>query len=430
MQIVIALLALSFLVIVHELGHFTVAKLSDIKVQEFSLFMGPKLFSFQKGETTYSFRLIPIGGYVRMEGEEQESNDARAFNKKPVRTRMAVIAAGPVMNLIIAIIIMFGVYFVSGYGTNIIGYIDHDSPAYTAGIREDDRVLNVDGKSVYNYLDFALFSYVSKAEPKNIELLRGNERFTKTIKPAFHPANQYLLGFIPKSINGEYTNQVQKVNPGSPAEKIKLKENDIIIKLDNTQIHNKTELSTYLNNSNGKAVSITVVRDGKSILLGTIKPTLTKSTEYYTTGIAGFTNAKGGVLDVVKQSFLYTYSTARSIYYSFVYLITGRVSLSEMSGPIGIVSTIGDVVQQGPSIGDKLIGLLTITAFISVNLGVFNLIPFPALDGSKIVLLIIEGIRRKALPPEKEAMISMLGLGLLIMLMLFATSNDLIRIFS
>ena len=121
MQILIAILALSFLIIIHELGHFTVAKLSGIKVHEFALFMGPKIFSVQKGETTYTLRLVPIGGYVRMEGEEQASEDSRAFNKKPIPVRMAVIAAGPIMNIIVAIILVFIVISSNGYNSTIVG---------------------------------------------------------------------------------------------------------------------------------------------------------------------------------------------------------------------------------------------------------------------------------------------------------------------
>jgi len=133
-------------------------------------------------------------------------------------------------------------------------------------------------------------------------------------------------------------------------------------------------------------------------------------------------------VNIVKHSAIYSYSVARYVYNSLTWLISGRVSLKQLSGPVGIVSVIGDVVETGPNIGEILLNLLNISALISINLGLFNLIPFPALDGSKLILLLVEKIRRKPLPPEKEALISMIGLALLVMLMLFATYNDILRL--
>ena len=431
MQIILGIIALSFLIIVHEFGHFIVAKLSDIKVKEFSLFMGPKLFSFQRGETAYSIRTIPLGGFVSMEGEEQESSDERAFNKKPILVRMAVIAAGAIMNLIAAIIIIAIVFSSRGYSTNKISSVTKDSPAYKAGIMENDKLIKFNGKSVFNSVDFSIFSYATKDKPVKIGLQRGNKRFTKTVIPLKHPAEaRYLLGFQAKSISGPDSNVVDKVSAGSAAEKVGLKSNDRITGLNDVAIKNKTDISNFLAVNKGNMVKVTVLRGGKPLVLGSASPTEQKTPEYYETGINGFANAKSGIAETIKQSFIFTYSTARSVFYSLAYLVSRKISPREMMGPVGIVNTIGDVVQQSPSFSDKLIGLLFITAFLSVNLGVFNLFPFPALDGSKIVLLAIEAIRRKALPPEREAFINMVGFVLLIMLMIFATSNDIIRLFS
>ena len=140
-----------------------------------------------------------------------------------------------------------------------------------------------------------------------------------------------------------------------------------------------------------------------------------------------FKHLKGGVVETFKQSAAYSFSIARTVAYSLSWLITQRVSLKEMSGPVGIVTAIGDVVHYSPTFMDKLLNLMNFTALISINLGLFNLIPFPALDGSKLIILAIEGIRRKALPPEREAIISLVGLALLVMLMIFATFNDVLR---
>src|SRR5665647_1562562 len=145
--IIIGIIAFSFLIFIHELGHFTVAKLCKIRVNEFSLFMGPKLFSFKKGETEYSLRLVPIGGYVKMEGEEENSDDERAYNRKPVWQRFLVIAAGPIMNIVVAILLIFLVYINGGYGINKVYDVQPLSPAAVAGIEKGDVIIGYDSKA-------------------------------------------------------------------------------------------------------------------------------------------------------------------------------------------------------------------------------------------------------------------------------------------
>jgi regulator of sigma E protease len=425
MQIVIAILALSFLIIIHELGHFTVAKLTGIKVHEFALFMGPKIFSVQKGETTYTLRLVPIGGYVRMEGEEQASEDSRAFNRKSIPIRMAVIAAGPIMNLIIAIILVFIVVSANGYNSTIVGPLQEDSAAYQSGIREGDKVLKYNGKSIYNAMDVDLFVFGSKGKPADVEVLKGGLKEKLKITPEILPKNRYLLGFGPAGSSGEKSRTIESLAEDSGAYKAGLKKGDIIIKFNDMAVKDGKEIRKFLEKNNGKELKVTVLRDGIERDLK-LTPVRGKNPENYDTGLS-FQHLKGGAIETFKQSAAYSFSIARTVVYSLSWLITQRVSLKEMSGPVGIVTAIGDVVQYSPTFMDKLLNLMSFTALISINLGLFNLIPFPALDGSKLIILTIEGIRRKAMPPEREAIISLVGLALLVMLMIFATFNDVLR---
>jgi len=427
MTILIAIIALSFLIIVHEFGHFIAAKLSGIKVEEFSLFMGPKLFSIQLGETMYSIRLIPIGGYVRMEGEEEYSENDRAFNKKPIPFRMAVIIAGPLMNLIVAVLLVTIIFSASGFSTTEISSISTDSPAYSEGIREGDRIIRYNGKRVYHPSDYVLFSYVQSNDPVELEIKRGDETFSVTVTPKVMPAkSSYILGFTPKESDGAESNVVASVVSGTDAEKSGLKAGDRIIGLNDTVISSRQDIAKFMETNKGAPVQVTVERGGQKVTLE-ITPVLQTTPETRTLGINGFKASRGGLLENIKQSVIYNYSTARSVYYSILFLVQGKVSATELMGPVGIVTTIGDTVQMSPTFMDKLLNLFAISSMISVNLGIMNLIPFPALDGSKLVILIIEAIRRKALPPEKEAMISMVGLVLLLLLMIFATSNDIAR---
>jgi regulator of sigma E protease len=428
MNIFVAILALSFLIIVHEFGHFIVAKLSGIKVLEFSLFMGPKLVGFQKGETLYSIRLIPLGGYVKMEGEEAESNDDRAYNRKPVHIRAAVIAAGPIMNLVIAVLIYLLITAVAGYSTNKVEFVEPESPAYMAGIQKGDQILSYDGKTVYRPMDYQIALLMSKGKTADVEIKRGNEIKEVNLVPEIIPANRYIIGYSPKKGFGEGSNEIASVSEGGPASKAGLKKGDRIVNLNGTEVSSYRDIRSFIKQNQGNKIDVTVLRNGETKKF-TITPIRDKNEESYDVGIYSFGWAKGGAGDTVKQSFINAYSNSRNIYYSLVGLLTGKFSFNQMSGPIGIVSVIGEVVQQSVSVKEIVLNLLNLTAFISINLGLFNLIPFPALDGSKLVILAVEGIRRKAIPPEKEAFISLVGLALLIMLMIFATYNDVLRLF-
>jgi len=427
MQFLVALAALSFLIVVHEFGHFIVAKLSGIKVHEFALFMGPKIFSIKKGETAYSLRLIPLGGFVKMEGEEEASEDERAFNKKPVYIRAAVIAAGPVANIIAAFLMVVIITTASGYSTTIMGNISEGSPAYDAGIRKGDKITSFNGKGVYHPMDIGLFLYGSKGESFDVVYERGGKENKAAIDPEVIPENNYILGLNMRKDYGKDSNIIDGVEKGSPAEKARLRAGDIIHSLNGTVITDAEQYRSFMRKNKGKPFDMTVYRDNSEVVINNITPGRDKNPEYYSVGFT-YVRESGGAVNIVKHSAIYSYSVARYVYNSLTWLISGRVSLKQLSGPVGIVSVIGDVVETGPNIGEILLNLLNISALISINLGLFNLIPFPALDGSKLILLLVEKIRRKPLPPEKEALISMIGLALLVMLMLFATYNDILRL--
>ncbi|WP_242855813.1 RIP metalloprotease RseP [Ruminiclostridium josui] len=237
----------------------------------------------------------------------------------------------------------------------------------------------------------------------------------------------YKLGFSPKAENGSESNVVANVSDKSPAMKAGVKDGDRIVKLNGTPVNSRQDIAEALEKIKLNNVTITVNRNGKDIELTPVVPMQGKNPEYYAIGV-DFNHTKSGIFATLGQAVKYNISIARSIYYSIGWLFTGTVPASELMGPVGITTTIKDVVQQGPSVMDKLINLLSFTAMISLNLGLVNLIPFPALDGSKLVLLLVEGIRKKPLSPEREALISMIGFVFLIMLMIYATFNDILRI--
>ncbi len=429
MSIVLAILVLSFLIIIHELGHFLVAKAFKVKVNEFSLFMGPKLFSFQKGETTYSLRLIPLGGYVKMEGEEEESDDERAYNKKPVGVRAAIIAAGPIMNILIALVIAFIIMAQSGFNTMQVKKVLPDSVADKAGIKVGDVLEKYNDKTLFLPADLEIFAYPLTNEDVDLQFDRNGETQNITVTPN-REQDGYMLGFSPKNtknIDSTESTVVTAVTAKSPADVAGLKKGDKIIKLNGIDVKTRRDYSKIVDEAGKDKITITVDRNGKVQELTPVKPVARKTSEWKAIGLE-FDYSKGGFTNTLKASIDYTISTSRSIYYSLGWLITGTVPVSEVSGPVGITSVISDVVQLSPSLTDKVINLLSFTAMISINLGLVNLIPFPALDGSKLLLLLIEKIRRKPLNPEKEAMITMVGFVILIALMIYVTFNDILKL--
>lgn len=212
MDIIIAIIALSLLIIFHEIGHFTVAKLSKIKVHEFALFMGPKIFSFKKGETEYTLRSIPIGGMVRLEGEDISSEDENAYNNKPLWIRALVIFAGPFMNLLIAMIVFFFIFYAYGFDSTTVTNVQEGSPAYEAGIRDGDKIVKYDDKSVYIPIDFMIFTYLNNGQKTEVKFERGNQTHTASMKPRVYEKERYAFGYAPMESYGEDSNVVSKQN--------------------------------------------------------------------------------------------------------------------------------------------------------------------------------------------------------------------------
>lgn len=430
MNFLIAFIAFDLIVIIHELGHFIVAKLADIKVIEFSLFAGPKLFSFQRGETTYSLRLFPILAYVKLEGEEEDSDSERSLRKKPLWIRASVMAGGPLANLLTAVIALTIVFSATGYATTQVSEVAPGYSAENAGIQKDDIILTYDNKRVYHPMDIYQFMYVSKDKPVELDILRDGKRIKTIIKPLLIPeTKRYLFGFGVKEAAGDESTVVKTVYPDTPAEKAGFRENDKIIKLNDTPVANKQEVDDFMKNNGDKPVKVTILRDGSTVVT-TATPMVEVTPEQYDMG-AAFTVKKGNIIEVISSAVTFTYSSARNVAYSVIWLITGKVSIKQLTGPVGIVNTMGTVVQQSPTASLIILNLLYISAIISIALGATNLlIPFPALDGGQILLVIIEGIRKKPLPVEKQAAISAVGFVILIALAIFTLYNDVLRIFT
>lgn len=338
----VAILFFGLLISIHELGHFVFAKLFKVKVNEFALGMGPAIFKKKKGDTTYALRLLPIGGYVSMEGEDEESADENAFNRKKVWKRIIIVAAGAIMNLILGVVIVGTILSMDDLiATNKVLYFHEGAISQQTGLQENDEIISIDEKKVWSGMDVS-----------------------------------FLMA---RSDDGVFDMTVRR-----DGEKVKLED------------------VTFETRKEGKFTHITY----DFVILG----------------------EEPNVLNVIGNSFKQSASMARMVWLSLFDLVTGQYGLTDLSGPVGTVNIIADMASSAAQSKEGLISTLNIMAFISINIGVFNLMPLPALDGGRLFFLIIEGIRRKPIKPKYEGFIHGAGLVLLLLLMVVVTFNDIVNL--
>lgn len=336
MRILLAVVLFLLLIVFHEFGHFIVAKKSGIKVNEFAVGMGPLIYSKEKGETTYSFRLVPIGGYCAMEGEEDESNDPRSFDNAPAFKRFLTILAGPVANLIIAVLVFTIVGGISGVVTTEVSDFIEDSPAKIAGIEKGDEILKINDEEISDFTEISKVVsdfYEDKNFEKeiNVEVKRDGDVLDFEFKPKVEAENVYI-GIIPA-------------------------------------------------------------------------------------------RRTPGFFEAIALGFKETGRNIKMIFTILGRLFTGKLALGALSGPVGVLKELGNQAQNG------LANLLYFLAYISVNLAVFNLLPIPALDGSKLLTSAIEMITGKKINKKLEERITMVGFFILLGLILVVSIKDIINLF-
>lgn len=334
-------------VISHEFGHFLLAKANGIHVVEFSVGMGPTLFSFGKGETKYSLKLLPIGGACMFEGEDglntKEGEESEgSFQKANVWSRISTVFAGPLFNFILAFLVAFLMVNLIIIREPYINQVVEDSAASEAGLLAGDKILSLNGERVYLFEEVSLYTALNTDKEIEIVVERDGKEFRTTLVPRYdEEQDRYMMGIV---------------------------------------------------NSDMQRVS----------------------------GLKAFRYAWYEVRYSVKNT-----------YKSLGMLLTGKVKRTDVAGPVGIaVNVVGKVYEETKeSWQDVLVNMLNIVMLLSVNLGILNLLPLPALDGGRLVFLILEVIRRKPIPPEKEGMVHFAGLIFFMILMVFIFFNDLNNIF-
>ena len=428
MKILIAIIIFSAVVLFHELGHFLLAKKNHIVVTEFSLGMGPRLFSFSRGGTRYSVKLLPLGGSCAMLGEDMEDTRPGTFSAAPVWGRIMVVAAGPVFNFILAFLLSFIIVWAMGSNPPRVLRVAEGSAASEAGLKEGDLITSYQGYHVDLGNDIYVYSYLNSLapdKPVNLTVKRDGQEIEISYLPDV--SARYLLGFN-RSSDSSMT--VESLIPGMPLEDAGLQPGDIITGMDGTRFADGAEYADYIEEHplTDREVTITYERDGLEYEAKIIPAV-------YETASIGFVynvwTEKVPALSVPKYAFLEVKYMIRTTILSLRELFTGRLGVNDLSGPVGVVDAIGTTYEETKSEGPLVLwmNMLNMAVLLSANLGVMNLLPIPALDGGRLVFLLIEAIRRKPGNRTLEGAIHLTGLLLLMGLMVVIMYHDIMKLF-
>ena len=406
MIIIIAILIFSLIIIFHELGHFLLAKANHITVTEFAVGMGPILLKTTRGETTYALKLLPFGGSCAMLGEDEEESGEGSFNSKSVWARMAVIAAGPVFNLILAFFLSIIVISYSGSGPARVVEVAEGSPEAEAGLEAGDVITSYNGRHIS--LGKELSTTVSMHGIPTDEIHLTVERDGEDREIVYVPSvtTQYRLGFsYDEDSDGALIVSVEK---GLPMEQAGIQAGDVVTGINGADIDSREALMEYLEQN----------------------PLSPEMSTYASLNFSYSLREDQSSLGILKYSALEVKYWIEMVIDSLGMLFTGQYGLGDLSGPVGVVDAIGKSIDSAKPYGIimEIMTALNMAILLSANLGVMNLIPFPALDGGRLVFLIVEAIRRKPVKRDVEGMIHFGGLILLMVLMVYVLINDVGRI--
>ena len=442
LYIVYAILIFGLLIFIHELGHFIVARLCGVKILEFAIGMGPKLFSWKgkKHGTVYALRAFPIGGFVNMlgengmetvqgengmNGEEENASVMESVESSPELTKQAycnqsvwkrilISIAGPAMNIILGVLLMLVVVLIGGHNSAATSVVAGFHVQYTAeeaqyGFETDDHLYSVNGKRILSYAEFERLVKESNGESLTVTVQRLNAEGT-----------DYEMIDIPVVLGQADL----ALFTGSLSENSGLQINDEIIKVNSTRVHTYDELNYEISNQGYKPMTFTVLRGEEKIVIeNVIVPSYIN--EGALLGYMDFLiyrESKFDFFTVVKHTWCRSVSTVKMVYDSLFGLFSGRFGVETVSGPIGITKVVGKAAEYGFTI------LLNIVVIISINLGVMNLLPIPALDGGHIFIYLIEVVRRKPMKRELEGLINFIGLVLMLALALLISIKDIIAL--
>ena len=422
---------LGIMILVHEFGHYAAAKSFGVRVDVFSIGFGKRLVGFRRGVTDYRISALPLGGYVKMAGEnplESRTGAPYEFMSHPRWQRFVIAVAGPVMNILLAIVLLTGVCMVHYERPEffdqqaVVGWVLDNSPAAKAGIEQGDRIVTIDGEHNPTWEDVLLKVMISPKQPVSIAIQRGNTFLEKQVKPDVETGDDYgSVGWLP-----EQNVTVTELMPDMPAGKAGIRLNDHIVAINGSPMRSVFSIIHYLQGNGEKPVDVTVGRDGKELHF-TMTPA--KKEENGQTGyrlgfgIAGYVKVEKLPFDKALSMSLQENKRYSLLIVDLVRkMLEHKVSIKQMEGPIGIARASGDAARQ-----PGWTPLLQLMAMISLNLGIFNLLPIPILDGGIILLLVIEALLRRDISIRIKERIYQTAFVFLLLFAAVVIYNDLMK---
>ena len=422
------IVALGILIFIHELGHFAVAKAVGVRVEKFSLGFGPKLVSIVRGDTEYRIGALPLGGYVKMSGDEpgEDAADPAAFNSKSVAARFGIIFAGPLMNFILPFFIMPIVFLVGievpAYLSRepVVGWVVDGSPAEEADIRIGDRILRIDDLDVEDWEDALNYLNASPNSDLTITMEREGEEIRKALTP--RPSKDFGVGVT--GIVNRIPAHVDAVEPGSRADEAGIEPGDRIVRVNGEEIVHFFPLVMVIREAAETPVDITVERDSELVDLR-VTPARDEETGWGVLGIREIEDKEYRQYGLGESLIKGWESVIETT--ALVGMVLGKLCMLEMplkalGGPIMVAHAAGQAARAGVSYYLHLIALL------SISLAILNLLPIPVLDGGHIFFLVLEAVIRRPINLRAREVAQHIGLMMLILLMLAVTYNDIIRI--
>jgi regulator of sigma E protease len=424
MTFVYFLIVIGILVFVHELGHFIMAKRAGVRVEKFSLGMGPKIFGFKKGDTEYVLSALPLGGYVKMAGENPDEDPTGApdeFQSKTVWQRAKIAATGPLTNIVLAFIIMPFVFMVGTYseGPAKVGYVEKGSPAERAGFVAGDVIEEINGRSISDWTKALTLIAVNPDTDVRVIIERQGGKKTMTLRPDM--ATELKIGT--SGLVPDMPAEIGKLKPGFPAEQAGVMVNDKIIAVDGRTIYHWIQFSTLVRDSMGSKLTLTLERNGNR-MEKIVTPKEDGGRQVIgVEPVMRLVFKKHGFFESLRLGFDKTIESVDLTFITLKKLITFDLSIKTLGGPVMIAQMSGQAAAAGLS------AFLSLLAMISISLGVLNLLPIPVLDGGLILFLVIEAIRKKPLSRKVMEVSQSIGAGLLITLIAVVSYNDVVRMF-
>jgi len=452
------LVLIGVMIMIHELGHFLVARFFDVKVETFSFGFGPRLFGFRRGETDYRVSAVPFGGYVKMMGEQfaddtgkrseipgyttltgqipaaqletGNPDDPRSLLNKPRWQRLLISVAGPFMNVVLAVALLAGLYMfkyekVSNADLEaVIGHVVPGSPAAKAGLRDGDHIVGLDGNKNPTWEDIGMKEIAGAGRPMYLTIERGGKTFDTTVIPVYN--DRLGMGYAGWDERDQI--EIAQLEPNFPAERAGLKRGDLILAVNGEPIHSNLKFQEIIKGSGGKPVTIEFQRKGQDHSV-TIQPVFAKVDEPAKWMIGVQPQPK---LDIITTRLPLPEALAESVRQNekgalligevLQGMVERRVSTKTLTGPIALGQIAGEAAREGPS------AYFSVMSMVSLNLAIFNLLPIPILDGGSIMMLLVEIVMQRDLSINVKEAVFKVGFVFIMVIMAFVIFNDISKL--